>query len=232
MNISKGGTMKEFTLNINEFLPLREVVFNTLRDAILKGELDPGEHLMEVQLANRLGVSRTPIREAIRQLETEGLVVMTPRKGAVVAEITQKDLTDVLEVRKALEELAVELACSKITAEEVEKLKECDERFCKALDKNELTVIADMDEQFHDVIYEATGNKRLIQLLNNLRQQMYRYRLEYIKDDKQWDVLREEHKRLVKAIEEKDIATAKAVTGHHIDNQEQTISARIQKATV
>ena len=60
--------MKEFTLNINEFLPLREVVFNTLRDAILKGELDPGEHLMEVQLANRLGVSRTPIREAIRQL--------------------------------------------------------------------------------------------------------------------------------------------------------------------
>ena len=224
--------MKEFTLNINEFLPLREVVFNTLRDAILKGELDPGEHLMEVQLANRLGVSRTPIREAIRQLETEGLVVMTPRKGAVVAEITQKDLTDVLEVRKALEELAVELACSKITAEEVEKLKECDDRFCKAQDKNELTVIADMDEQFHDVIYEATGNKRLIQLLNNLRQQMYRYRLEYIKDDKQWDVLREEHKRLVKAIEEKDIATAKAVTGHHIDNQEQTISARIQKATV
>ena len=224
--------MKEFTLNINEFLPLREVVFNTLRDAILKGELDPGEHLMEVQLANRLGVSRTPIREAIRQLETEGLVVMTPRKGAVVAEITQKDLTDVLEVRKALEELAVELACSKITAEEVEKLKECDDRFCKALDKNELTVIADMDELFHDVIYEATGNKRLIQLLNNLRQQMYRYRLEYIKDDKQWDVLREEHKRLVKAIEEKDIATAKAVTGHHIDNQEQTISARIQKATV
>lgn len=224
--------MKEFTLNINEYLPLREVVFNTLRDAILKGELDPGEHLMEVQLANRLGVSRTPIREAIRQLETEGLVVMTPRKGAVVAEITQKDLTDVLEVRKALEELAVELACNKITAEEVEKLKECDERFCEALDKNELTVIADMDEQFHDVIYEATGNKRLVQLLNNLRQQMYRYRLEYIKDDKQWDVLREEHKRLVKAIEEKDIATAKAVTGHHIDNQEQTISARIQKATV
>ena len=89
-----------------------------------------------------------------------------------------------------------------------------------------------MDEQFHDVIYEATGNKRLIQLLNNLRQQMYSYRLEYIKDEKQWDVLREEHKRLVKAIEEKDIATAKAVTGHHIDNQEQTISARIQKATV
>lgn len=223
--------MKEFTLNINEYLPLREVVFNTLRDAILKGELDPGEHLMEVQLANRLGVSRTPIREAIRQLETEGLVVMTPRKGAVVAEITQKDLTDVLEVRKTLEELAVELACNKITKDEIQQLRDCDDRFCDALKNNELTVIADIDEQFHDIIYEATGNKRLIQLLNNLRQQMYRYRLEYIKDDNKWDVLKEEHKKLVRAIEEKDIDTAKAVMGSHIDNQEQTISARIKKVS-
>lgn len=223
--------MKEFTLNINEYLPLREVVFNTLRDAILKGELDPGEHLMEVQLANRLGVSRTPIREAIRQLETEGLVVMTPRKGAVVAEITQKDLTDVLEVRKTLEELAVELACNKITKDEIQQLMDCDDRFCDALKNNELTVIADIDEQFHDIIYDATGNKRLIQLLNNLRQQMYRYRLEYIKDDNKWDVLKEEHKKLVRAIEEKDIDTAKAVMGSHIDNQEQTISARIKKVS-
>ncbi len=223
--------MKEFTLNINEYLPLREVVFNTLRDAILKGELDPGEHLMEVQLANRLGVSRTPIREAIRQLETEGLVVMTPRKGAVVAEITQKDLTDVLEVRKTLEELAVELACNKITKDEIQQLMDCDDRFCDALKNNELTVIADIDEQFHDIIYEATGNNRLIQLLNNLRQQMYRYRLEYIKDDNKWDVLKEEHKKLVRAIEEKDIDTAKAVMGSHIDNQEQTISARIKKVS-
>ena len=105
----------DFNLNMNEFLPLREVVFNTLRQAILRGELKPGERLMEIQLADKLGVSRTPIREAIRKLELEGLVLMIPRRGAEVAEITEKSLRDVLEVRRALEELSVGLACDRIT---------------------------------------------------------------------------------------------------------------------
>ena len=113
----------DFEVNMNEYLPLRDVVFNTLRKAILRGELKPGERLMEIQLANKLGVSRTPIREAIRKLELEGLVLMIPRKGAEVAEITEKNMRDVLEVRKALEELAVQLACEKITAEEIEEIK-------------------------------------------------------------------------------------------------------------
>ena len=104
-----------FEVTMNEYLPLRDVVFNTLRQAILKGELKPGERLMEIQLANKLGVSRTPIREAIRKLELEGLVLMIPRKGAEVAEITEKSLRDVLEVRKALEELAVQLAVNSHT---------------------------------------------------------------------------------------------------------------------
>ena len=98
----------EFSVNMNEYLPLRDVVFNTLRQAILKGELKPGERLMEIALAERLGVSRTPIREAMRKLEQEGLVVMIPRRGAQVANITEKDLNDVLEVRIALENVAIE----------------------------------------------------------------------------------------------------------------------------
>ena len=106
--------MKDFEMTIDEYLPLRDVVFNTLRRAILKGELEPGERLMEIALANKLGVSRTPIREAIRKLELEGLVVMIPRKGAEVARITEKDLRDVLEVRTSLEKLAIELACDRI----------------------------------------------------------------------------------------------------------------------
>ena len=126
--------MKElnFSVNMDEFLPLRDVVFNTLRQAILRGELKPGERLMEIQLANKLGVSRTPIREAIRKLELEGLVLVIPRKGAEVADIKEKSLRDVLEVRKALEELSVQLACEKITKEEIEELKEAAETFKKA----------------------------------------------------------------------------------------------------
>ena len=97
-----------FTVSMDEFLPLRDVVFNTLRRAILTGELKPGERLMEIHLANKLGVSRTPIREAIRKLELEGLVIMIPRRGAEVAQITEKSLKDVLEVRRALDALCVE----------------------------------------------------------------------------------------------------------------------------
>ena len=111
--------MKEEKLQVNmdNFLPLRDVVFKTLRRAILTGELKPGERLMEIHLANRLGVSRTPIREAIRKLELEGLVTMIPRRGAEVPDITEKNLKDVLEVRRALEGLAIELACQRITEE-------------------------------------------------------------------------------------------------------------------
>ena len=113
--------------NENEYLPLRDVVFNTLRQSILTGELKPGERLMEIHLADKLGVSRTPIREAIRKLELEGLVTMIPRRGAEVAQITEKSLRDVLEVRRALDALAVELACERITPSQLEQLREaCD----------------------------------------------------------------------------------------------------------
>ena len=127
-----------FQVNMNEYLPLRDVVFNTLRQAILRGELKPGERLMEIQLANKLGVSRTPIREAIRKLELEGLVLMIPRKGAEVAEITEKSLRDVLEVRKALEELAVKLACDRMTKQQMSQLKEAAKEFEETLKTNEI----------------------------------------------------------------------------------------------
>lgn len=116
---------------------------------------------MEIQLANKLGVSRTPIREAIRKLELEGLVLMIPRKGAEVAEITEKNMRDVLEVRKALEELAVQLACEKITAEEIEEMKKAAEEFRMILKNNDITEIAEADVRFHDIIYMATDNQKL-----------------------------------------------------------------------
>ena len=106
---------EDLKLNMDAFLPLRDVVFNTLREAILKGDLKPGERLMELQLAAQLGVSRTPIREAIRMLEQEGLAVTVPRKGAEVAKMTLKGMEDVLEIREALDILACQLACERIT---------------------------------------------------------------------------------------------------------------------
>ena len=194
----------DFEVTMNEYLPLRDVVFNTLRQAILRGELKPGERLMEIQLANKLGVSRTPIREAIRKLELEGLVLMIPRKGAEVAEITEKNLRDVLEVRCALEELAVQLACDRMDEEGVRELRA-------------------------DIIYAATDNRRLIQLLNNLREQMYRYRIEYLKKKECYPQLLNEHQTIIDAIAGHDKELATKFTSQHIKNQAETVVGTIRE---
>ena len=217
-------------VTMNEYLPLRDVVFNTLRQAILKGELEPGERLMEIQLAERLGVSRTPIREAIRKLELEGLVLMIPRKGAEVAEISEKSLREVLEVRRSLEELAIELACQRITPEELTALEEAENRFARAVEDGEVMAIAESDENYHELIYQATANDRLVQILNNLREQMYRYRLEYIKDEDRRQILVVEHEHILRAVRRRDIADAKSAVREHIDNQQLTITKNLTTA--
>ena len=196
-------------VNENEYLPLRDVVFNTLRQAILRGEFKPGERLMEIQLANKLGVSRTPIREAIRKLELEGLVIMIPRKGAEVADITEKSLRDVLEVRKALEQAG--------------------ENFKKVLKRSkDITEVAEADVRFHDVIYMATDNQKLIHLLNKLREQMYRYRVEYLKNPDVHEQLTQEHEEIVYHIKRREKVEATAVTCQHIDNQVSAVTDKIR----
>ena len=219
--------MKEFEINNeNDYLPLRDVVFNTLRTSILTGELKPGERLMEIHLADKLGVSRTPIREAIRKLELEGLVTMIPRRGAEVAQITEKDLNDVLEVRLGLEELAVKLACQRITESELQKLYQASRSFEQMLETTEtddLQKLAQADVAFHDVIYQATNNERLIQLLNNLREQMYRYRIEYLKDVKSRRSPVEEHDALYERMKNRDLAGAQKMIREHIERQQESI---------
>lgn len=211
-------------IRMDEYLPLRDVVFNTLRQAILKGELKPGERLMEIQLANKLGVSRTPVREAIRKLELEGLVLMIPRKGAEVADITRQDMEDVLEVRTALEELAVKDACDHITDAQLSELKKASNEFKKALlEGKDLVTCADADMHFHDVILSATNNRRLIQMLNNLSEQMYRYRMEYLKDERTHKTLIEEHDAIRRALKKHDKVKAGAAIRVHIDNQKRSI---------
>ena len=219
---------EQLQIDMDEFLPLREVVFNTLRRAILTGQLKPGERLMEVHLANKLGVSRTPIREAIRKLELEGLVIMIPRRGAEVARITEKSLKDVLEVRRALDALSVELACDRITEEDMKRLLQACQDFEKAAKGKDASVIAKADVALHDIIVEATGNQRLAQLVNNLSEQMYRYRFVYIKEESKHDMLVAEHREIYESIASRDKERAARAAKLHIDNQEKSIIRQIR----
>lgn len=217
-----------FQQDMDEYLPLRDVVFKTLRQGILTGELKPGERLMEIHLANKLGVSRTPIREAIRKLELEGLVTMIPRRGAEVAQITEKSMKDVLEVRKVLDNLSVELACDRITEEEKEMLQNACVDFEDAVKTGDFSMIAKTDVAFHDIIVAATRNIRLSQMVNNLAEQMYRYRFEYIKDSTQHNRLVQEHKEICEGIVSGNKEKALEAIEAHIDNQEIAVLKQIR----
>ena len=219
----------QLELNMDAYLPLRDVVFHTLREAILRGDLVPGERLMELQLASKLGVSRTPIREAIRMLEQEGLAITIPRKGAIVAGMTEKDMQDVLEIREALEELSVQVACDKITEEEIAELQKNMKNFEHALKSGDLKKLAQADVEFHDVIYRATDNPKLISMLNNLREQMYRYRVEYLKNPQNHEQLLKEHEAIYKGIVEKDKDAVTEMIRKHISNQVAVVKHMIRE---
>ena len=218
-----------FTVKFNEYMPLRDLVFTTLRQAILKGELLPGERLMEIQLAEKMGVSRTPIREAIRKLEREGLVIMVPRKGAEVAGISEKMRRDVLEVRMTLEKLALRLAFKRQGTDLIEKLEAAEQTFQDAIEGEKLIDMAEADEHFHFLIYEAADNDKLRELLNSLKENMYRYRLEYLKDENYRRSLMEEHNAIIEAFRANDLEKGLEVTDTHIANQERAVIGRVRQ---
>jgi len=208
-----------FSMKINEYLPLRDIVFQTLRKAILTGELEPGERLMEIHLGEKLGVSRTPIREAIRKLELEGLVIMVPRKGAQVAEFTEKDIQDVLEVRAALESLAARIACKRMDNTAFLKLELAITEYDLAAKEKDIETMIQKDVEFHEVILCATQNDKLIQLFNNLREQVHRYRIAYLKNMGESELVHAEHLQLLEALRQRDEDLAEAIATKHIQTQ-------------
>lgn len=220
---------EDLKLNMNAYLPLRDVVFQTLREAILKGDLRPGERLMELQLASKLGVSRTPIREAIRMLEQEGLAVTIPRKGAEVARMTEKNMEDVLQIREALDDLAVQVACDKMTEQQLDNLTVAMKNFENAVQAGDLKHIVAYDVEFHDIIYESTDNPRLVTLLSNLREQIYRYRVEYLKEKENYPMLVKEHETIVAALKEKNKKRVTDAMRCHIRNQAEAVKNIIRE---
>lgn len=221
---------KLLPVTLESYKPLREIVFETLREAILSGYMKPGERLMEVQLAEEMGVSRTPVREAIRKLELEGFVVMVPRKGAYVAGISLKDVADVFEIRAALESLAAGLAADRITDEELENLERLLIGVSEAADQNDLEAWVHKDTDFHDIIYKASRNKRLMQIVNNLREQIQRFRATSLAYPGRMKIAVEEHKKIVEAISERNVALAQSLAQEHIENAENSMLEALQKS--
>lgn len=212
----------------DQSLPLRETVFLTLRKAILTGKLAPGERLTEIRLGNLLGTSRTPIREAIRKLELEGLVTIIPGSGARVAQITEVELQEVMEIRVALDALCARLASRRISQEEKARLRSSNVAFKEAVARGDQIAITEADVDFHDVIIAAAGNSKLSSILERLADNLYRYRFEYIRDDQHYGRLVKEHDAMVQAILEGDEEKAARAAILHVENQRDSILEQIR----
>ena len=220
---------KKLNMNIGEYQPLRDIVFHTLRKAIITGELLPGERLMETQLGEKLGVSRTPIREAIRKLELEGLVVIVPRKGAQVVQFTQKDIKDVLEVRGALEALAVRLACQRMDERSFLRLQLVNTEYEYAAKENDIETMIEKDVEFHEVIFSATQNDKLVQMFGNLGEQVHRFRIAYLKNSEASMAVQEEHMEILQALRDRDADLAADLAATHIARQSDSIIKYLQE---
>lgn len=216
-----------FELKLDNYKPLREVVFESIRGAIISGVLKPGERLMEVQFAEKMGVSRTPIREAIRKLELEGLIIMIPRKGAYVADLSINNIIDVLEVRSALEGLASGLAALRITNEEIKELELTALQFQKAIESNDVDGIIRTDMDFHDKIFKATRNEKLLQMANSLREQVQRFRIMYVNKSINSEDLPKDHYEIAKAISERNVDMAEKLARRHIEDAEKQLMKMI-----
>lgn len=196
--------------------PLREIVYEQLKIQILTGKIAPGTRMMEVELAEDLGVSRTPVREAIRKLEKEALVVIEPRRGAYVSDVSVKEMVDTLVVREDLEALAASLTAKRITKEELEGLEKKVTDYSEAIASGDMEQIIRADESFHHKIVALSGNKALIQLFSSVQELSLRFRYLYYEDFTRYENMPVEHKEILEAIKTGDGNAARIVSDNHV----------------
>ena len=204
-------------LDLQNHRPLREIVYEELKRQILVGEIAPGTRMMEVELAEDMGVSRTPVREAIRKLEKEGLVTIEPRRGAYASDISIKDMVDVLEVRQMLEGMAASMAAQKVTEEEKLDFVEANSAYKNAVKKGNIDEIIRYDELFHQLIVSYSGNKTLNQLLSQVQELALRFRYIYYDDFSRYENMPVEHEEIEEAIISGDTQKAKVVAEEHVE---------------
>ncbi len=191
---------------LENHLPLREKIYKLIKKAILKRELKPGERITEIDLANRFGISRTPIREAFRRLESEGFLTIFPRKGATVTEINEKNVIEFYQIKGALEALAGRLALANITSEDIEEMERLNDKLKEISLSDEDTAFDEFNKihnSFHEKFISLSGNTLLIEILRNLVKRFMRFRLMV----EQSNFIREvisQHEDIIEAFKKKD----------------------------
>ncbi len=213
-------------LNIDS-TPLSERIAGTIRDYILKGSIKPGERLTEPRLSKMLGISRTPIREALRLLEMEGFIEIFPRRGAVVTAVTDKDVDEIFILKVKLESLAARLATENLKDKDIDDLKELNRKIEKFADAKNVSVLINLNSEFHNIIISKCGNSRLVKFLEALLRQFKRATAYSFTEAGRIMRVIEEHNEIINALEKRDAEMAENLMAKHIQNGWQFIKSRV-----
>ena len=216
-------------LKIEGYELLSQKVYRILKTEIVKRYLKPGTKLLEVKIAKQMGVSRTPIREAIRELAAEGFVKIIPNQGVIVSIASIEDTQEVLQIRSVLEGLAARLATKVINGEEIKELEKYIEQMEYYANKDNALAFSKMDVKFHELILNICGNNRLIQIRKNLSDQAHRYRIRSLSIPGRLKHSLKEHQEIVKALKRKDSEQAGRLSQKHIENVLKNILAHESK---
>jgi len=219
----------ENNLKIEGYELLSQKVYRALKTEIIKGSLKPGTKLLEGKIAEQMGVSRTPVREALKELAAEGFVKMNPNQAVVVSNASVEDVQEVLQIRGVLEGLAVRLATKIISEEEIEELEKYQKQMEYYTNKDDALAFSEMDAEFHELILNICGNNRLIQIRKNLSDQAHRYRIRSLSVPGRLKYSLKEHQEIIEALKRKDAEQADRLSQKHIENVLANILAHKEK---
>ena len=210
--------MATLRLEIPEAIPLRDRAYQVLREAIISGQLAPGERLVEAKLAQEMGISRNPVREALRRLEHEGLARRHPRGGMVVAEVDLRDVAEVYAVRSVLEGLAARVAAGRLRPEHRERMAASIRDGEEARRRGDLDLLVQSSSTFHNTILEVAGNARLTSLMQVLDHHIARFRRLSLQAEGSPAEVLEEHRHILEALEQGDGAAAENLMRQHLEH--------------
>jgi DNA-binding GntR family transcriptional regulator len=203
-----------------ESLPVKtsigQHIFSQLKEAILKGDITPGNRLVENKIAKASGISRTPVREAFHKLESEGLIKPIPQGGYVVTGLTKEEVEDIFGIRSLLESYAAGLAAKNHNESDLLALDEKNREAQKCLDENRLENLPKINTNFHDILYSMSGRPKLIEMIYNLQAQTYRFRKIILSEKKHAEISLKTHKELVRALKKRDAGRVETLIRKHI----------------
>jgi len=210
--------------------PLHVQVAERLRILIDSGELTPGTRLNEIELCNTMGVSRTPLREAIRSLATEGLIELQPNRGAIVSIVSQADVTEILPIMASLEGLGGRLAAMHMDQSKIAQVRKIHNQMISHYKNNEVAEYFETNRLIHELITEGSGNQTLVDTINSLSAKVRRARFTAQMTQESWDKAVSEHEEMIAALEAQDPDRLEAILVQHIETKRATILGSIEQS--